>query len=127
MVNTKKMILMTLKLLIVAALFGIIFYNISWIDTVTHTDLNGHINKREGVVIGPWDQNQIQFQFKDTEQDVSIKKGVQANGSTLSVSPGLPTYVRNLDGPLFAAGAFLFFLFFLNFLIFQSLVLQFHY
>ena len=61
MVNTKKMILMTLKLLIVAALFGIIFYNINWIDTVTHTDLNGHINKREGVVIGPWDQNQIQF------------------------------------------------------------------
>lgn len=114
MVNTKKMILMTLKLLIVAALFGIIFYNISWIDTVTHTDRNGHINKREGVVIGPWDQNQIQFQFKDTEQDVSIKKGVQANGSTLSVSPGLPTYVRNLDGPLFTAGAFLFFLFFVT-------------
>ncbi|MBT7965804.1 MAG: flippase-like domain-containing protein, partial [Proteobacteria bacterium] len=75
--------------------------------------LNGHTNKREGAVIGPWDQNQIQFQFKDTEQQVLIKTGVQANGSMLSVSPGLPTYVRNLDGPLFAAGAFLFFLFFL--------------
>ncbi|MBT4356149.1 MAG: flippase-like domain-containing protein [Proteobacteria bacterium] len=113
MSDAKKMILMTLKLLIVAALFGIIFYNVNWIDTVTHTDLNGHTNKREGAVIGPWDQNQIQFQFKDTEQQVSIKTGVQANGSMLSVSPGLPTYVRNLDGPLFAAGAFLFFLFFL--------------
>ncbi|MBT4986381.1 MAG: flippase-like domain-containing protein [Proteobacteria bacterium] len=113
MSDAKKMILMTLKLLIVAALFGIIFYNVNWIDTVTHTDLNGHTNKREGAVIGPWDQNQIQFQFKDTEQQVSIKTGIQANGSMLSVSPGLPTYVRNLDGPLFAAGAFLFFLFFL--------------
>ena len=105
---------MILKLLIVVALFGIIYYNINWIDTVTHTDLNGHINKREGVVIGPWDQTQIQFQFKDSEQHVSIKKGIQANGSVLSVSPGLPTYVRNLDGPLFAAGAFLFFLFFVT-------------
>ena len=114
MLKAKKIILMILKLLIVVALFGIIYYNINWIDTVTHTDLNGHINKREGVVIGPWDQTQIQFQFKDAEQHVSIKKGIQANGSVLSVSPGLPTYVRNLDGPLFAAGAFLFFLFFVT-------------
>ncbi len=91
MSDAKKMILMTLKLLIVAALFGIIFYNVNWIDTVTHTDLNGHTNKREGAVIGPWDQNQIQLQFKDTEQQVLIKTGVQANGSMLSVSPGLPT------------------------------------
>ncbi|XXK21400.1 lysylphosphatidylglycerol synthase transmembrane domain-containing protein [Arenicellales bacterium nBUS_48] len=112
MLNAKKLIFMALKLLVVAALFGIIFYNINWIDTVTHTDLNGHIDKREGTVVGPWDQNQIQFQFRDTDQRVSIKKGVQANGALLSVSPGLPTYVRNLDGPLFAAGAFLFFLFF---------------
>ena len=114
MLKAKKIILMILKLLIVVALFGIIYYNINWIDTVTHTDLNGNINKREGVVIGPWDQTQIQFQFKDSEQHVSIKKGIQANGSVLSVSPGLPTYVRNLDGPLFATGAFLFFLFFVT-------------
>ena len=73
MLKAKKIILMILKLLIVVALFGIIYYNINWIDTVTHTDLNGNINKREGVVIGPWDQTQIQFQFKDSEQHVSIK------------------------------------------------------
>lgn len=106
-----KALVRILKLLLVIGLFSVIFYNISLTDSITRLDSNGAADRIFGEIIGPWDQNPIRFRADGTSEVTSVMQGPQVDGATLTVSPGLPTYVRNLDGLLFLIGAILFFCF----------------
>lgn len=64
-----------------------------------------------GEIQGPWNTPTVEFQPIGENEPVQILvPGLQADGSKVSVSPGLPTYWRNLDPWLFGAGAFCYFL-----------------
>ncbi|MBT6348538.1 MAG: flippase-like domain-containing protein, partial [Proteobacteria bacterium] len=108
----KKHLFAALKIALVGVLFTVIFYNISWVDSYSHVDPQGTVlAETEGQIVGPWDQDRVQFLVKGATRATDLFRGVQADGTTIAFSPGLPTYVRNLDIALFALGAALFFVF----------------
>ena len=108
----KKNLFAVLKIALVGVLFAVIFYNISWVDRYSHLDAQGTVlAETEGQIVGPWDQDQVQFLTRSGAHTIDLFRGVQADGTTIAISPGLPTYVRNLDIALFALGAALFFVF----------------
>ena len=109
---SKKRFIAFLKIALVGVLFAVIFYNISWVDSYSRLDTQGvTLNQAQGKIIGPWDQDRVQFRENGTAHAVKLLRNSQADGTTIVISPGLPTYVRNLDTALFALGAMLFFVF----------------
>ena len=108
----RKRFIALLKIALVGVLFAVIFYNISWVDSYSRLDAQGvTLNQTQGEIIGPWDQDRVQFRENGAAHAVNLLRGSQADGTTVVISPGLPTYVRNLDATLFALGAMLFFVF----------------
>ena len=109
----KKYLFAALKIALVGVLFAVIFYNISWVDSYSHLNPQGTVlAETEGQIVGSWDQDRVQFLVKRcSTRATGLFRGVQADGTTISISPGLPTYVRNLDIALFTLGAALFFAF----------------
>ncbi|HCX87481.1 MAG TPA: hypothetical protein DG761_05615, partial [Gammaproteobacteria bacterium] len=109
---SRKRFIALLKIALVGILFAVIFYNINWVDSYSRLDAQGAtLAQTQGEIIGPWDQDRVQFRENGAADAVNLLRGAQANGSTIVISPGLPTYVRNLDTVLFALGAMLFFVF----------------
>ncbi|HCK76197.1 MAG TPA: hypothetical protein DHW07_03540 [Gammaproteobacteria bacterium] len=109
---SKKYLFATLKIALVGVLFAVIFHNISWEDSYSHLDAQGMVLvENEGKIVGPWDQDRVRFLQTGAAHAIYLLRGTQIDGTTIAISPGLPTYVRNLDIGLFAAGALLFFFF----------------
>lgn len=108
----KKHLFAALKIALAGILFTVIFYNISWVDSYSHVDPQGTVlAETEGQIVGPWDQDRVQFLVNGATRATDLFRGIQVDGTTITFSPGLPTYVRNLDIVLFALGAALFFVF----------------
>ena len=100
------------KILLVILLFSVIFYNINWVDSYTHLGNDEAIlENARGQILGPWDNEVVRFQAQGSTTSIDLQKGRQVDGTTITVSPGFLTYLRNLDLVLFAAGATLFFVF----------------
>ena len=72
-----KALVRILKLLLVIGLFSVIFYNISWTDSITRLDSNGAADRIFGEIIGPWDQNPIRFLADGTSEVTSVMQGPQ--------------------------------------------------
>jgi hypothetical protein len=109
---SRKRFIALLKIALVGILFAVIFYNINWVDSYSRLDAQGAtLAQTQGEIIGPWDQDRVQFRENGAADAVNLLRGAQAGGTTIVISPGLPTYVRNLDTVLFALGAMLFFVF----------------
>ena len=108
----KQHLLTLMKITLVGVLFAVIFYNITWIDSYTRLNQQGVVLERvEGGIVGAWDQDSLQFLPTASSEAIDLRGGIQLDGTTIAVSPGLPTYIRNLDIALFSLGAFLFFIF----------------
>ena len=109
----KKHLLILLKITLVGVLFAVIFYNITWIDSYSRLNQQGVVLERvEGGIVGAWDQDTLRFLPTASSELIDLRRGVQLDGTMIAVSPGLPTYIRNLDIALFSLGALLFFIFF---------------
>ena len=100
------------KILLVVLLFGVIFYNINWVDSYTRLGNDEAIlDSARGQILGPWDNEVVRFQAQGSTAPIDLQKGRQVDGTTITISPGFLTYLRNLDLALFAAGAAQFFVF----------------
>ena len=111
--SAKKHLLTLLKITLVGVLFAVIFYNITWIDSYSRLNQQGVVVEQvEGSIAGAWDQDTLQFLPTTSSEAIDLRRGIQLDGTTILVSPGLPTYIRNLDIALFSLGALLFFIFF---------------
>ena len=108
----KKLLFGAIKLTVVAGLVAVIVTNINWVDTLSRTAPDGSVDAMAGRIIGEWDQDPIQFLIGDSGEPIAVSRGEQTDGSRTTISPGLVTYVKNLDGALFALGALLFIVFF---------------
>ena len=110
--SAKKPLLTALKITLVGILFAVIFYNIAWIDSYSRLNQQGVVVEQvEGSIAGAWDQDTLQFLPTASSEAIDLQRGIQLDGTTILVSPGLPTYIRNLDMALFSLGALLFFIF----------------
>ena len=88
----KKYLFAALKIALVGVLFSVIFYNISWVDSYSRLDPQGTVlAETEGQILGPWDQDRVQFLARGAAHPTGLFRGVQADGTTISISPGLPT------------------------------------
>lgn len=102
----KARIVTLLKLVVVAALMAYVFSTIQWRDTLTRSDAAGStISSTEGRIIGPWDAAQVEFRPAGAAKSVTVEPGTGPGGTRVAVTPGLTTYVRNLDPALFLLGA----------------------
>ena len=100
------------KILLVILLFSVIFYNINWVDSYTRLGNDEAIlDSTRGQILGPWDNEVVRFQAQGSTTSIDLQKGRQIDGTTITVSAGFLTYLRNLDLALFAAGAAQFFVF----------------
>ena len=110
--SAKKHLPIFLKITLVGVLFAVIFYNITWIDSYSRLNQQGVVLERvEGGIVGAWDQDTLRFLPTASSELIDLRRGVQLDGTTIAVSPGLPSYIRNLDIALFSLGALLFFIF----------------
>ena len=110
--SAKKPLLTLLKITLVGVLFAVIFYNITWIDSYSRLNQEGVVVEQvEGGIVGAWDQDTLRFLPTASSELIDLRRGIQLDGTTILVSPGLPTYIRNLDIALFSLGALLFFIF----------------
>lgn len=110
--SAKKPLLTLLKIILVGVLFAVIFYNVTWIDSYSRLNQAGVVVEQvEGSIVGAWDQEALQFLPTASSEVIDLRRGVQLDDTTIAVSPGLPTYIRNLDITLFSTGALLFFIF----------------
>ena len=108
----KKYLFALAKLLIVAMLFGVIFYAIDWQDSYSRISPEGETVERiGGQIVGPWDQDTVRFRADGASTVNTLQRTTSSTGESLLISPGFLTYLKNLDLPLFALGAALFFIF----------------
>lgn len=101
----KKTITNAVKLLIVAGLVVYVLNNIQWRDTVSYIDAgSGDVVRIEtGVILGGWDAPTIEFMPSAAEQSVKVDRESDA----ARISPGLFTYLENLDFYYFTIGVVL--------------------
>lgn len=98
------------KLLVLAGLLAWVVGSIQWSDRLSRVsaDKKETLEVIEGKIIGPWDAPEVRFRADtDTEERVVSSEPAE-DGSTLQVTAGFLTYVRNLDVGLFLAGALCF-------------------
>jgi len=101
MLLIRKYLFTLAKLSFVAAVLFYVFQGIQWRDQLQQLNAQGEVVQQQiGVIIGPWDGDTIKF--RATEGPVSIVQST-AN-SRQHISPGLFTYLRNIDIPLFLVG-----------------------
>ncbi|MCA8941164.1 MAG: flippase-like domain-containing protein, partial [Planctomycetes bacterium] len=103
---TRKTVVNLLKLLLVAGLVTFVFFKIELTDRIITFDATGkQTSVIEGAIVGPWDASVVEFRSPDgavTAHEIGVPS---ADGTTVQVSAGFWTVVKNLDLLLFAAGA----------------------
>lgn len=100
-----------LKLLLVIGLMIFVFSQVHWDDRViARTAKGAQLSSVSGSIVGPWNNDTVMFQADGAEAPERLTPGKRPDGTTLEIAVGLPTYWRNLDPWLFAAGALCYFL-----------------
>ncbi len=102
----KRSLILTLKVAVLAALFTIIFYAIDWRDSYSRVSPEGEtLVQVEGRIVGDWSSKSIRFRPDGASAPQMIRLETAADGTQTIVSPGFPTYLKNLDPLRFALGA----------------------
>ena len=105
----KRSKMWVLKISVLVALFAIIFYAIEWRDSYSIIASDGAtLSRVDGRILGDWNGNAVRFIPDEIEATRIIRKGIRPDGSQIVISPGLPTYIQNLDLLLFIAAALCF-------------------
>jgi uncharacterized protein (TIRG00374 family) len=108
----KRPLILALKVAVLAALATIIFYAIDWRDSYSKVSAKGEILAQvEGRIVGDWSGISIRFLPDGATAPQTIRPGTTADGAQTVVSPGFPTFLKNLDPLRFALGAMCFVLF----------------
>ena len=104
-----RALVLTLKVSVFVTLFVIIFYSIDWRDSYSILNTEGAVISRvEGTILGEWRDNDVRFRSNDTKTTEIIKIESANNEKQIIISPGLLTYLKNLDLLLFSLGALCF-------------------
>jgi len=108
----KRSLTLTLKVVVLAVLFTIIFHAIDWRDSYSRISAEGEtLTKMEGRIVGDWSGKSVHFLPDGATVPQIIRPATAADGMRTVVSPGFPTYLKNLDPLRFALGAICFVLF----------------
>ena len=104
-----RALVLTLKVSVFVTLFVIIFYSIDWRDSYSILNTEGAVISRvEGTILGEWRDNDVRFRSNDTKTTEIINRESANNEKQIIISPGLLTYLKNLDLLLFSLGALCF-------------------
>ncbi len=109
----RQHVITLLKLLAVAAIMFGVFWNIAWADRYEVCEADGSTVRIEmtGSIEGRWDDPEDVVFLPAAEPGAPApsrivkRPGKQEDGTVIKVSPGLPTFLRNLYLPLFLLGA----------------------
>ena len=94
----KSRLILTLKLVVVAALFVVIFYSIEWHDSFKRVDAQGEVSATvEGDIVGPWDGDTVQFRIAPDSEVLTLQRTADEQGTSIQVSPGFFTYFKHLE------------------------------
>ncbi|MDA0373301.1 MAG: lysylphosphatidylglycerol synthase transmembrane domain-containing protein [Planctomycetota bacterium] len=99
----KRVVVACVKLALVALLSFWVIQNVQWVDLVTTTD-GDSVAVREVEIEGPWNADVVRVRGEVGEIE-EIRPGAQADGRSVTLSPGLTTYFVQLDKLYFAFGA----------------------
>jgi len=96
-----KYLLTFAKLAFIGAVLFYVFQGIQWRDRLQLLGAEGNVIEQQmGTIIGPWDGETVQF--LDTTGQRSVVQVATSSGKR--VSPGLMTYLRNINLALFLIG-----------------------
>jgi hypothetical protein len=108
----KRFLILALKVAVLAVLITIIFYAVDWRDSYSRVSAEGKtLMEVEGRIIGDWRDKSVRFLPDGASIPQIIQLEAAADGTQTVVSPGFPTYLRNLNPLRFALGAMFFVLF----------------
>jgi hypothetical protein len=105
----KRSLILALKVAVLAVIFVIIFYAIDWRDSYSRVSAEGEtLTQVEGRIVGDWNGKSVRFLPDGANTPQIIKPETATDGTQTVVSPGFPTYLKNLDPLRFALGAMCF-------------------
>ena len=103
--NRSRLVVL-LKILVVTILLGVIFYAIDWQDRYAIVAADGEqVETVYGKILGRWDLEPVHFLAKDTNEPRWVSRIADPQGRTTVISPGILTYLANLDFRWFGFGA----------------------
>jgi uncharacterized protein (TIRG00374 family) len=108
----KRSLNLALKVGVLAVLITIIFHAVEWRDSYSQVSAEGEtLVQVEGRIVGDWSGKSVHF-VPDGDRPLQIIRPETAtDGTQTVVSPGFPTYLKNLHPLRFALGAMCFFIF----------------
>jgi hypothetical protein len=107
----KRSLTLALKVAVLAVIVTIIFHAIDWRDSYSLVSVEGNtLSRVEGRILGSWSGESVRF-LPDGESTFQIVQQKITDGTHTVISPGFPTYLRNLDPIRFAWGSICFVLF----------------
>ncbi|MED5408561.1 MAG: lysylphosphatidylglycerol synthase domain-containing protein, partial [Pseudomonadota bacterium] len=102
----KSRIFVLLKILVVAVLLAVIFFAIDWRDHYQLISPEGKpVETVYGKILGRWDLEPVRFLVKDSSEPRRVSRIADSQGRTTVISPGILTYLANLDFRWFGFGA----------------------
>ena len=105
----KRSLSLTLKIVVLSALFTIIFFAINWRDSYSLVASDGEtLSHVEGHILGDWNGDSIRFIPDGSNTPEIIRGGVRPDAAQIVIKPGLLTYIQNLDLFFFVSGALCF-------------------
>jgi len=109
MAAVKGTVIKLIKLVLVAGLMWWVFSSVHWQDAVDYRGADKSVEHVVGKIEGSWSAEPVTFRSGQPETVRALHRGRQADGRELDIVPGFLTYWKNLDGWLFALGAFCYF------------------
>jgi hypothetical protein len=108
----KRSLILVLKVAVLASLITIIFHAIEWRDKYSRVSTEGKtLIQVEGRIVGDWRGKSVRFLPNGGSATEIVRPETAADGTKTVVSPGFPTYLKNLHPLRFAFGAMCFVLF----------------
>jgi hypothetical protein len=108
----KRFLILVLKVAVLAVLCTIIFHAIDWRDSYSWISPDGKtLTQVEGRIIGAWSSKSVRFLPDGSSVPEIIQQEITSDGRQTVVSPGFPTYFKNLEPLQFILGAMCFVVF----------------
>ena len=99
----KRFLILALKVTVLAVLITIIFYAIEWRDKYSRVSAEGEsLVQVEGRIVGDWRGKSVRFLPNGGSATEIIRPETAVDGTRTIVSPGFPTYLKNLHPLRFA-------------------------
>jgi uncharacterized protein (TIRG00374 family) len=105
----KRSLILPLKVVVLAVLVSIIFLAVDWRDSYSQISAEGEtLIQVDGRIVGDWSGKSVRFLPDGANAPQIIRPETAANGTQTVISPGFPTYLKNLHPLKFVLGAMFF-------------------